>query len=110
MLRILANENFPDPSRHLPGDEERAMAVSQPQPSAHIVRNPQILGGEPTIAGTRVPVRSIVIAWEQYHDIHRLCRAYPMLDPAHVEEALAFYNAHRAEIDRYIAENEDDSA
>ena len=27
-----------------------------------IVRNPRIQGGEPTIRGTRVPVRSIVIA------------------------------------------------
>jgi uncharacterized protein (DUF433 family) len=84
------------------------MALSQPQPSRQIVRNPQILHGEPTVAGTRVPVRSVVIAWQEYHDIARLCRAYPMLSPADVEEALAFYDAHQDEIDRYIAENEDD--
>jgi uncharacterized protein (DUF433 family) len=85
------------------------MALSQPQPTGHIVRNPLVLGGEPTMAGTRVPVRSVVIAWQVHQDVDRVCRAYPMLSRADVEEALAFYDGHRAEIDRYITENEDDA-
>jgi len=85
------------------------MALSQPQPTNHIVRNPLVLGGEPTMAGTRVPVRSVVIAWQLHQDVDRVCRAYPMLSRADVEEALAFYDRHRAEIDRYITENEDDA-
>ena len=84
------------------------MALSQPQPTSHIVRNPLVLGGEPTVASTRVPVRSIVIAWQLHRDLNRVCRAYPMLSRADVEEALNFYSQHRDEIDRYIAENEDD--
>jgi uncharacterized protein (DUF433 family) len=84
------------------------MALSQPQPTSHIVRNPQVLGGEPTVAGTRVPVGSIVIAWELHQDLDRVCRAYPMLSRRAVKAALAFHDQHRAEIDRYIAENEDD--
>jgi len=84
------------------------MALSQPQPTSHIVRNPLVLGGEPTVAGTRVPVRSIVIAWELHQEVDRVCRAYPMLSRGDVDEALAFYDQHRDEIGRYIAENEDD--
>jgi uncharacterized protein (DUF433 family) len=84
------------------------MALSQPQPTSHIVRNPLVLGGEPTVAGTRVPVRSIVLAWELHQDMERVCRAYPMLSHGDVADALAFYDQHRAEIGRYIAENEDD--
>jgi uncharacterized protein (DUF433 family) len=33
---------------------------------------------------------------------------YPSIARADIEEALAFYEANREEIDRYIAENEDD--
>lgn len=71
-----------------------------------IVRDPRVLDGEPTVQGTRVPVRSIILAHQYYGDVARVCQAYPSLDRAAVEEALAFYRANLAEIDRYIAENE----
>lgn len=76
------------------------------QASQRIAREPRILGGEPTVRGTRVPVRSIVLAHRYYRDIERVCQAYPMLDRAAVDDALAFYRANADEIDRYIAENE----
>lgn len=76
--------------------------------SQRVVREPRILGGEPTIKGTRVPVRSIVLAHRRYGDAERVRQAYPMLDRAAVEEALAFYTANREEIDQHIAENETD--
>lgn len=72
-----------------------------------VVRNPRILGGEPTLEGTRVPVRTVVIATRYTKDIDDIVRGYPMLDRTAVEEALAFYRQHRDEIDQYIAENED---
>jgi uncharacterized protein (DUF433 family) len=71
-----------------------------------IVRNPRIQGGEPTIRGTRVPVRSIVLARDRYEgDLARVARAFTV-DEAAVRAALAFYEAHKAEIDRIIDENE----
>jgi uncharacterized protein (DUF433 family) len=72
-----------------------------------IVRNPRILSGEPTLEGTRIAVRTIVEADRHIGSIDEIVDAYPMLDHASVEAALAFYDAHRGEIDRYIAENED---
>lgn len=70
-----------------------------------IVRNPRVLSGEPTIAGTRIPVRSIVISQRRYGDLAHVCAAY-RLDLATVEAALAFYETNREEIDREIRDNE----
>jgi len=71
-----------------------------------IVRNPQILEGEPTVKGTRVPVRAVVELSRLYPSTGRLCQAFPMLNAALIEEALSFYEANLAEIDCLIAENE----
>jgi len=38
------------------------MAAPNVAPYPHIVRNPDILAGEPTIAGTRIAVRTLVVA------------------------------------------------
>ena len=71
-----------------------------------IVRDPKILGGEPTVRGTRVPVRSIVISNARYGgNLEQVCRAFS-LDPETVKAALAFYEANRSEIDWHIRENE----
>jgi hypothetical protein len=53
-------------------------------------------------------VRALVIAHRGTPDVAYLCTAYPSLTPALIAEALAFYDEHRAEIDRLIAENEAD--
>ena len=82
------------------------MATTRRVFSTEIVRNPEIQGGEPTIAGTRIPVRAIVVEWHFERDVDRLCEAYPTLTPEAIRAALAFYEANRAEIDRYIAEND----
>ncbi len=55
-----------------------------------IVRDPVVVGGEPTVQGTRVPVRSIVVLYQLYGDTERLRRAFPRLDDDDVDEALAF--------------------
>jgi uncharacterized protein (DUF433 family) len=76
--------------------------------SAHIVRNPRILSGEPIIEGTRVPVRAIVIAWHYEPDIDRMRKAYPPLWTEAIQAALAYYADHRPEIDEYIRANDAD--
>lgn len=77
------------------------------EPAAgHVVRRKAILGSEPTLRGTRVPVRAIVLAQRQYPDTARIKIAFPMLSVEEIKTALAFYDAHRDEIERYIAENE----
>ena len=81
----------------------------QPVPEqkvARIIRDPRICGGDPIVAGTRIPVHSVVIQWQLYHDINRLMQAFPRLDAAAIRTALAFYEANRAEIDGLIQEHE----
>jgi uncharacterized protein (DUF433 family) len=72
----------------------------------HIERVPGVVGGDPVIKGTRVPVWSIVIHQQLYGTIADIERAYPRVSRAAAEEALAYYEAHREEIDAIIAENE----
>ena len=72
-----------------------------------VVHEPRILGGEPTLEGTRVPVRSVVLAVRFGASSHEVLEAFPMLDGTAVNLALDYYRRHSAEIDRYIAENDD---
>ncbi len=81
------------------------MALRQPDASSSVVRNPLVLDGEPILRGTRIPVHSIVLAAREHRSPEGLLDAYPQLSTAEVGEALAFYDAHRAEIDRYIQAN-----
>ena len=71
-----------------------------------IVRDPRVCGGDPTIAGTRIPVQSIVVSYRLYGDLTRVQHAYPRLDATAIRAALAYYEDHREEIDRLIEENE----
>ena len=73
-----------------------------------IVRVPGIHGGEPTVRGTRVSVRSIVIALERYNDLEHVARSFS-LDSEQVRAALAYYEAHKAEIDLIIDQRERDA-
>jgi uncharacterized protein (DUF433 family) len=81
------------------------VAVRRPAVEGHIVRNPRVLGGEPIVRGTRIPVRSVVLASREYGAAEGALQAYPQLTPATVHDALAYYEAHKAEIDRYSQAN-----
>jgi uncharacterized protein (DUF433 family) len=48
------------------------------------------------------------VASRGHPDVAYLCRAYPSLTPDLITEALDFYDEHRTEIERLIAENEAD--
>jgi uncharacterized protein (DUF433 family) len=85
------------------------MAAHHPASTSHIVRDPEVQGGEPTISGTRIPVRVIVVAHRYFPDLDRLCEGYPPLTPGLVQEALTYYAANRAEIDAVIAINVTDT-
>lgn len=83
------------------------MAAPHLKEFPHIVRRPGVVGGEPTVIGTRLAVRHIVQAVQFAESVEQIVTEwYPSLTPELVEEALAFYEAHRTEIDRDIAEND----
>jgi len=78
------------------------MAAAERAPFPHIIHDPRIHGGEAVIRGTRVPVRAVVVAWRAEPDIATLLAAYPRLTESDVVEALAYYDAHRREVDERI--------
>ncbi len=82
--------------------------VTRRRTYSHIVRNPEILGGEPVVAGTRLPVRAVVLTNRHAPNAEYIYGAYPFVTRTDIEEALAYYDEYRTEIDGYIAENEDD--
>jgi uncharacterized protein (DUF433 family) len=84
------------------------MALPETNAFPRIVRDPRILGGEPTIKGTRIPVRVLVVYRRHEPDLTHLFEDYPRLTQADFDEALAYYEAHPEEIDRYIRESGDD--
>jgi len=71
-----------------------------------IVCDPRVHGGEPIIRGTRVPVRSIALARNEDGLAPAEIAAEFNVDIAAVDAALAYYDAHRAEIERIIDRHE----
>jgi uncharacterized protein (DUF433 family) len=85
------------------------MALPQSRAFPRIVRDPGILHEEPIVAGTRVSVRAAVLALRFDGSIDEVGQHFPHVERRAIEEALAYYQAHRAEIDEYIRANQDDA-
>lgn len=73
--------------------------------SRYVTRNPEILSGEPIIAGTRTSVRAIVGLWQLGTLPEEILSHLPHLTLAQVFDALSFYLDHQAEINKYIEQN-----
>ena len=75
---------------------------------AQIIQDPEIKGGQPVIAGTRIGVHTIVGYARLYHgDIDRILAEFPDLTRSGIGAALEWYHAsegNRAEIDSILRE------
>lgn len=71
-----------------------------------IEQTPDVMGGEPTIVRTRIPVWLLVQARKLGSSEADILRAYPDLRAEDLINAWAYYDAHRAEIEKQIIENE----
>ncbi|HEX4497075.1 MAG TPA: DUF433 domain-containing protein [Thermoanaerobaculia bacterium] len=71
-----------------------------------IVRDPEIRGGRPRLAGSGVTVRSIVIWYQQGLTPEQIVDQFGHLSLAQVYAALAYYHANRDEIDADLAEED----
>jgi uncharacterized protein (DUF433 family) len=74
--------------------------------SRYVTHNPEILGGEPIIIGTRTSVRAIVVLWRLGIMPEEIMSYLPHLTLAQVFDALSFYLDHQAEINEYIEQNQ----
>jgi len=73
----------------------------------YITTTTGVQGGEPVIRGTRTPVRTIVVLFQQVYPGNRdeVQRALPHLSCEAIDAALAYYVAHTDEVDALIAEH-----
>ncbi len=74
--------------------------------SRYVVRNDEILGGEPIIEGTRTSVRSIVGLWRLGVMPEEILSHLPHLTLSQVFDALSFYLDNQTEINEYIERNQ----
>jgi uncharacterized protein (DUF433 family) len=71
----------------------------------YVVRDEQILGGEPIVKGTRTPVRAIVEMWRMGMSPEEIVMGLPHLTLAQVFDGLSYYSDHRDEINEHIEWN-----
>jgi uncharacterized protein (DUF433 family) len=76
-------------------------AASMPWYERFIAHIPGVQGGEAVLSGTRTPVRSVVSMYYKVldEDKDRVAEELPHLSGDQIDAALAYYGAHRAEID-----------
>jgi|SRR5579883_411 uncharacterized protein (DUF433 family) len=67
----------------------------------HIIRDPDILGGEPVVDGTRTSVRHVVLLYRAGQEPEEIARTYHLL-LGEVYDAISYYYDHESEISRYI--------
>jgi len=59
-----------------------------------VTSDPEILGGVPVFAGTRVPVDTVMASLKKGIDRKRILRAYPFLTDEHLEAARIYSEVH----------------
>ena len=72
----------------------------------YVTRVPGVCGGQPSIRGTRIPVRAIVGYHKLGLSVDEILTGLPHLTPAQVYEALSYYYDHADEIEAAIQENQ----
>lgn len=80
--------------------------MQSPERFPGISRKPGIVGGDPCIAGTRIPVWLLVEARQLGMSEKEILRAYPSLNTGELTQAWSYYDSHRDEIQRQIQDNE----
>ncbi len=63
----------------------------------HILRDPQICGGEPVIKGTRVTIRTILASLVEGATIEQILKDFPTLTEKDVRAVIAFAAASAEE-------------
>ena len=71
-----------------------------------IERRPGVMGGDPCIAGTRIPVWLLVQASRIGSDEAEILKAFPLLRAEDLTNAWAYYRSNRVDIEQQITEIE----
>lgn len=71
----------------------------------YVVKDDNILNGEPIIRNTRTPVRAIVEIWRLGVSPEEIPERLPHIKLSQIFDALSYYSDHKEEINRYIERN-----
>ena len=74
--------------------------------SLKIQKTPGVCGGRACVGDTRIPVWTLIGFLRQGASDEDMIRAYPALTVDHLNLVREYYEAHRAEIDHDIREQE----
>lgn len=75
----------------------------------YVKKVPGVCGGEPVIAETRFPVRSVVVyILHQGMTPEEMVAQWDYLSLAQIYDALSYYYDHKEEIDKSIEQNRED--
>ena len=85
--------------------EVQVVVLDDPADEPLIARTPGVSGGDACFGRLRIPVRLVVEAWQMGWTDDEVLAAHPVLSPAHLAAARAYYGEHRQEIDRLVTEN-----
>jgi uncharacterized protein (DUF433 family) len=74
---------------------------------ADVVRETEgVCGGYPCVGMSRIPVRSLVLAYRGLQDFDRVVETFPTLTPEQIRGALDWYILHPARVDEDIVRND----
>jgi uncharacterized protein (DUF433 family) len=74
---------------------------------ADVVRETEgVSGGYPCVGNSRIPVRSLVIAFRKLQDLALVVETFPTLTPEQIRGALDWYIMHPERVEEDIARNE----
>ena len=90
-----------------PKDFESLVRIPDPRHPL-IVRRSGVRGGDPTIAGSRIGVQTIVEYDHAGQSVEEILEAFPHLTVEKVQAALNYYRDHKQEIDKDIEESHPD--
>ncbi len=80
--------------------------ISKKRSFPGIEKTPGVCGGDARVAGTRIPVWSLVIWKNLGMSDEKLLTEFETLSPAGLKNAWAYYASNKEEVDSQVAENE----
>ena len=83
--------------------------VKKSKMHSHICKRKGVCGGRSIIAGTRIPVWSIIKWYKLSLSVEDIIREFPQLTPSQVHYAFSYYYDNKDEIEKDIIENENEA-
>lgn len=85
------------------------LAVKKSKIHPYISSKKGVCSGRSIIEGTRIPVWSIIRWYKTGMTIEEILKGFPHLTPSQVYDAFSYYYDNQKEIEKDIAENEEES-